>query len=112
MTGNTFDGMTVFIQRETFGTQCHTLIQLNVVSDDCCGTDHDTGAVVDCKMCADGGTWMDVDTGFGMCHFGDHPGYQWNTQFHQFMSDAVIADGFDGRIAIDAVSYTHLRAHE
>lgn len=46
---NTLDGVSLFVARETLGTQCNTLVQFHVIADDAGRTDYDTCTVVNGK---------------------------------------------------------------
>ena len=61
MARNALDGLAVFVQRETLGTEGDTLIQLHVVTDDARLADNHTRAVVDGEETTDFGSRMDVD---------------------------------------------------
>ena len=61
----------VSIILEALGTQCDTLIQRDVVANDTRLTNHDTRAVVDGEVLADGGTRMDIDTRLGVGLLGN-----------------------------------------
>lgn len=88
MTWNAFNRFTVSIQGEASGTQCHSLIEFHIITDDTCRTNHYTGSMVDREMCADSCSRMYVNTGFAMCHFGDDTGDKRYTQFQKFVGDA------------------------
>ena len=53
MAWNTLDGVSLFVARETLGTQCNTLVQFHVITDDAGRTDYDTRTVVNGKMMSD-----------------------------------------------------------
>ena len=68
---NAFDGVSVVVEREAFGSERDSLIELYVVADDASCPYHDARAVVDSEVVADSGGGMDVDAGLGMRHFRD-----------------------------------------
>ena len=61
MTGN-IQHVAVLIVAEALGTKRHTLIEGDVVADDGGLANDDARAVVDSKILADLGTWVNVDT--------------------------------------------------
>ena len=61
-------------------------------------TDNDAGSVVDKEVFADGGSRMDINTGFAVCLFRQHTRNQWNAQPEQFMGKPVNGDGIQSRI--------------
>ena len=101
MAGNTLDGLAVFVQREALGTEGHTLVQLYVVADDAGLADYHTRTMVDGKITAYFRSRMDIDSCFTMRHLGDDAGNEGDTQLEQFVCNAVVADGSDGRITAD-----------
>ena len=64
MAWNSLDGIALFIQRETFGSQGYSLIELYMISDNTGCSDHDTGTMVNGKMMTDLCSRMDVNAGF------------------------------------------------
>ncbi len=65
------DGITVFVERKTFGPQSHAVIALYVIADDASGTDADARAMVDGEMTADLCGGMYVYPRFAVSHFCD-----------------------------------------
>ena len=57
--------------------------------------------MVDGKITTYFRSWMDIDSRFTVRHLGDDAGNEGDTQLKQFVCDAVVADGTDGRIATD-----------
>ncbi len=57
--------------------------------------------MVDGEMMADSGSGMNVNSGFGMSHFGDDTGDKRYIQDIQFMCDTVVCDGTDNRVTAD-----------
>lgn len=101
MAGDTLDGIALFVAGEALGTQSHSLIQFHMVADDTRGSDDHTRTMVNGKVVSDLGTRMDVDTRFGMCHFGDDTRDERYVEAIKFVGNPVIGDGTDDRIATD-----------
>ena len=58
---NTFYRFPVLVERKTFGTECYTLIDFDMVADDGRFAYHCAGAVVDGEIFADSGAgWMSM----------------------------------------------------
>ena len=83
MAWNALDGVAVFIEWETLGTQCHALIELHVVAYDAGSPYHHTCAVIYGEVVPDGGSWMYVDACFAVCHLGDEAGDDGYAQLQQ-----------------------------
>lgn len=106
VSGNAFDRVPFFIQREALGSQGHSLIEFHVIADDAGSAYHDSRAVVDGKMMAYLCTGMDVDACFRMSHLREDAGNKGDSQQKQFVGDAIVADGSDGGIATDDFAET------
>ena len=53
------------------------------------------------EITAYGGSRMNVDAGFAMCHFGDDTRNERHAEYQQLMRYAVVTDGADGGLATD-----------
>ena len=53
------------------------------------------------EITAYGGSRMNVDAGFAMCHFGDDTRNERHAEYQQLMRYAVVTDGADGGLAAD-----------
>ena len=104
MAGNPFDGMSVFVKRETFGSERYALIEFYVVAYDTGGSYHHSCAVVYREVMSYACGRMDVDAGFGVCHFRDDARNERYAQCEQFVCYAVVAQCFDDRITTDDFS--------
>ena len=65
-------------------SQCHALIQLDIITDFCCLTDNNTCTVVDKEIAPDSGTGVDIDPSLAMglfCHNTRYKRYILNIQF-------------------------------
>ncbi len=60
--------------RLTRSTQCNTLIQRDMITDDACFTNHNPAAMVYEKVAADLCTGMNINTGFLLCTQGKKSG--------------------------------------
>ena len=80
---------------------CHTLINLDILSNHRGLTDHNTGTVVDKKIFSDRCSRMDVDPGQAVCMFGHHTRDQRHTEQIEFMCNTVDRDRIHTRIRKD-----------
>ena len=106
VSGNTFDGIAIVVQREAFGSQRDTLIEFYVIANDTGCTNHHACSVVYCEMMSYFCSRVDIYSGFRVCHFCNVSGNQRYTQYQQFMGYSVVTDGTDGRIAADYFTKT------
>ena len=82
-------------------SQCHPLIQANVLSDNSCFTDYNACPMVDVKIGPDLSSRIDVDSCFAVGIFGHHSGYNRDMEFVGYVSDPIDHDGIKTRIAKD-----------
>ena len=87
-------GIAVLVKLETLGTKRNSLIELNMVADDCSLADNHSGAVVYAEILADTGTRMDVDTGKRVSKFSDYTGQDGYSQLKQAMCHTVVVHGY------------------
>ena len=87
---DSLDRIAVLIQRETLGSECHTLVELHVVADDAGGTDNHTRAMVDGEVVADGSLRIDIDTRLRVCQLRHHSWDEWHAELVQNMSDTIV----------------------
>lgn len=66
-----FDWVSIVIHGEAFGAEGYALINLNLLSDDGCFANYHSGSVVYGKKFINLRAGVDVNTGFGVGHFGD-----------------------------------------
>lgn len=99
--GNAFDRIPLLVAGEALGPQSNSLIQLHVVTDDASCSDDHTCAVVNGEVVSDLGPRMDVDTCFGMGHFGDDSWNERNIEPVKFVGNPVVGHGPDDWITAD-----------
>lgn len=87
-----FDGIAVFVERETFRTQCDTLVDFDTFSDFCRFADDHAGSVVNEEAAIDGGSGVDVDSRLGMSPFIHNTRDDWHIESVQFMGDTMGGD--------------------
>ena len=87
-------GIAVLVKLETLGTKRNSLIELNMVADDCSLADNHSGAVVDAEILADARTRMDVYAGKRMCKFSDYTGQDGYSQLQQAVCHTVVVHGY------------------
>ena len=100
------DRIAVLVERKTLGTECHTLIELDVISNDTGLPDDYTRTVVDGERGADGCSGMDVHTGLGvsdLCHHARNQGHAHRKQFVRHTKDGQrLNDRIAGQDLCDA----------
>ena len=79
----------------------HSLIYLDIVTDNSGLTDHDTCSVVNKEILANGGTRMDVNTGLAVCVLCHHTWDERYSKQMQLMGYTVCSDCKQSRIAKD-----------
>ena len=94
-------GVSLFVARETLGTQCDTLVQFHVIADDAGRTDYDTRTVVNGKMMSDLRTRMDVDSGFGVSHFRDDTRNKRHVEPVKLVGNPVVGHCTDDGVTAD-----------
>ena len=104
MTGDSLDGVPVFIKWKAFGTQGDALVKLNIIANYTGGTNHNPSPMVNCKIVADRGCRVNIDTGLRMRDLRHHPGDKWNFQRYQFMGNSIDGQHLDNRITGDDFS--------
>src|SRR6056297_4268204 len=57
---NSFNGISIFIERKTFGSEGHSLVYFYVITDNACRTNYYACSVVDCEIFANLRTWVDI----------------------------------------------------
>lgn len=100
MTRYSLDGVAVGVHVKALSSERHTLIQLDIVSEDGGSADYHAGSVVDGEAFANGGCGVYVDTRFAMGLLAYHAGYYRHIELYQLMGYAVVADGAYAGIAI------------
>ena len=89
----------VLVVFEAFSSQCHTLIERYVVTDDTCFTNYHTRAVINGKVFTDSGTGMNVDTRFRVGPFRDDARNDGHLQFVQLVGDTIVCHSVNYWIA-------------
>ena len=80
MPWDAFDGLTVGIKRETFGSQRNALVELHVIADDARLANHHTRTMVYRKVTADLSSRVNVDTRLAVCHLRNDARYEGHAQ--------------------------------
>ena len=101
MAWDTLDRVPLIVERKALCSKRHTLVEFHVVSDNACGTNDHSGAMVDGEMRTDGGRGMDIDARLAMSHLGNDAGDKGHAQEKQLVSDAVVGDSLYHGIAAD-----------
>ena len=101
MAGDTADRVPVLIGRQLFSGKADALEDAYVIPDHTGFADHGTRTVVDREIMSYLSSRMNVDTGFGMSHFGDHPGYKRNAQLIKLVRYTIIAYCPEARVTED-----------
>jgi len=80
MAVDSFDGVALFIQRETLGSQRDPLINAHAIPNDRRFSYHDSRAVIDKKASADFGSGVNIDARNAMRVLADNPWYHRHSQ--------------------------------
>ncbi len=99
MAGNSFDRIVGVVSDKALGSEGHALIDLDIIADNCCGSDNHTGAVVNDEAFAYAGSGVDVDSGVGMGLLGDHARHHRDPKLQQAVGYAVAYRGLEAGIA-------------
>ena len=99
MTWDALDRIAVLVEGKALGTECHALIEFDVLADDTSLADDDTRTVVDGERGTDGGSRMDVHAGLGVGHLCHHARNQRHTHRKQLVSDTEDRQRLDDRVA-------------
>ena len=84
------DGASVGVVGKITSSECDTLINSDVITDDASFSDDDSGAMIDGEEFPDGSTRVYVDTGERMCHFRNHTGDYGDVELFESVRHAVV----------------------
>ena len=87
------DGIAVLIKLEALGTKRNSLIELNMIANNCSFAYNYAGTVVYAKKFADTGSRVNVDTGKRVSKFSYNAGQDGHTKFKQAVSHTVMIHG-------------------
>ena len=92
MTLNTFDRVSIGIERKTFSSEGNALIHFYIIADNGSFANYHSGTMIDGKEIANSSARMNIDSGFGMRHFGNDTRDKRHIEFQQRIGYAVVAD--------------------
>ena len=89
----------MLVEGKALGTECHALIEFDVLADDTSLADDDTRTVVDSERGTNGSSRMYVHAGLGVCNLCHHARNQGHAHRKQFVSDTEDRQRLDDRVA-------------
>ena len=94
-------GVSILVEGEALGSECHALVHLHVVSYHGCFANDDACSVVDGEVFADLRARVYVNAGFGVGHLGDDSRYDRHAHLQQGVCHAVVEYGLQAGITED-----------
>ena len=96
-----FDRVAVVIHLEGFGTEGHALVNFDVIADGAGFADNYAGGVIDEKMSADEGAWVNVGAGALVGVLREHAGQERDPEFVEYVRETLNRDRQHARIGED-----------
>src|SRR5262249_48332552 len=94
----TANELAFLVHCETACAKRHTLVQLDVIANDCRFSNDNTRSMINEKPAADVCTGMNIDSCYRVSVFGHDPRQQRHSLNMQFMCDSEYRNGDDGRV--------------